>query len=188
MKYACTALLLNWRRSENLIKIIKKLKSQTCNIEIFLWNNANDTIQYDVDLQIDSGKNLMCWPRWTLASLANSDCIFTLDDDFIIKDDYVIEDCLNYCEKNDCSLGYIGVILNDHKDYWKSEHIGKPEKNRDISVDILKGRFIFTKKAYLKDIPFLPKRFEDKNRIEDDIIISSFLETKIIPSFLLKRL
>jgi GT2 family glycosyltransferase len=134
-----TALLLNWKRQENLKKVIESIRSQSVPIEIFLWNNnIDDRTQYDVDLQIHSNKNLMCWPRWFMANYASTEYVFSLDDDLIIKDEKVIEDCLEYANKNQVSIGYTGVILDSSKDYWMSNHILHPKRSADVVVDIIK--------------------------------------------------
>lgn len=90
-----TALLLNWKRSDNLKIIIESLHSQSIPIEIFLWNNNfEDKTQYDVNLQINSSENLMCYPRWFMGAYASSEYIFSLDDDLVFKDSKVVEDCV----------------------------------------------------------------------------------------------
>jgi len=60
-----TAVLLNWKRPDNLKELISSIRSQSVPIEILLWNNnPDDKTRYDVDIQVDSSTNLMCWPRW----------------------------------------------------------------------------------------------------------------------------
>jgi hypothetical protein len=185
-----TALLLNWKRSDNLKIIIENLHSQSIPIEIFLWNNnIEDDNKYDVDLQINSEKNLMCLPRWFMGAYASSEYIFSLDDDLVFNDSKVVEDCINFIKENDVAIGKTGVILNDEKDYWKSKHILNPDPNNDISVDIIKGRFLMCSKKHISKI--LLNDLTNVNilnpRIEDDIILSSKFNNKQIPSFLYKR-
>lgn len=180
-----TAILLNWKRPENIIKTIKSIRNQSIPIKICLWNNnPEDKTKYDVDLQIDSPNNFKCYPRWMMASLIETDYIFTLDDDLMISDNDVIKDVMNFYENIDINtsiVGYTGVILNQDKDYWKSEHITEP-KNIDIKVDIVKGRFMFMNKSLINNITL-----ENEETCED-IKVSSYSNYKVIPSILKNRL
>ena len=180
-----TAILLNWKRPENIVKTIKSIRNQSVPIKICLWNNnPEDKTKYDVDLQIDSPNNFKCYPRWMMASLIETDYIFTLDDDLILSDNNVIKDTLYFYEslENNMSIvGYTGVILNQDKDYWTSEHITEP-KNIDIKVDIVKGRFMFMNKSLINNITL-----ENEETCED-IKISSYSYYKLIPSILKNRL
>jgi hypothetical protein len=185
-----TALLLNWKRSDNLVKIINSLKSQSVSVEIFLWNNnIEDDNKYDVDLQINSEKNLMCLPRWFMGIYASSEYIFSLDDDLIFSDSNVLEDCVNFMKETDVAIGKTGVILNDEKDYWKSKHVLNPNPHENISVDIIKGRFLMCSKKHISKISLnnFNNVYFTNPRIEDDIILSSLINNKQIPSFLHNR-
>jgi len=186
-----TALLLNWKRPKNLEKVIQSLRSQSVPVEIFLWNNnQEDTTQYDVDLQINSSRNLMCWPRWFLANYAQTEYVFSLDDDVYLSDTNVVSDCIDYVKKTQASIGYSGVILDLARGYWESKHIYHPKRSTDIEVDIIKWRFMFHHISFLDALKMFPHRDIQKYgpRIEDDIILSSILGKKIIPSFLRDRL
>ena len=180
-----TAILLNWKRPENIIKTIKSIRDQSIPIKICLWNNnPDDKTRYDVDIQIDSPNNFKCYPRWMMASLVETDYIFTLDDDLMLNDNNVIKDILTFYDSiniNTAIVGYTGVILNQDKDYWKSEHVTEP-KNIDIKVDIVKGRFMFMNKSLINNITL-----ENEETCED-IKISSYSYYKLIPSILKNRL
>jgi hypothetical protein len=187
-----TALLLNYKRPENINAIIENIKSQSIPINIFLWNNNNeDNKKYPVDLQINSSLNLMCSPRWLMSGYSESEYFFSLDDDLNFKDSKVIEDCVSYATNHNCAIGYQGVVIGPSKQYWNSKHLGEnhfsPNINNDISVDIIKGRFIFCSKLQLRKINFSNYKKADNYRIEDDIIISSKIDNKIIPKFLYNR-
>jgi hypothetical protein len=192
MAIKITMLLLSWKRHDNIPTIIDSIKNQSIDTEIFLWNNdVENTARYDVDLQINSSKNLMCWTRWLMTAYATGDYICTLDDDLCFADENVLEDCVNYCIDNDCSIGGFGAILDEEKEYFKSKHIviTKREISDDTCVDVIKGRFILAPADLLKNLPLKPEQSgTDDPRIEDDIIVSSFLERKIIPKFLHGRL
>ena len=181
--------MTNWKRKENLKEIIENIRNQSVPVEIFLWNNNPEDLEdYSVDLQINSSKNLMCLPRWFMANYANSEYVFSLDDDLCFNDSKVVEDCIKYSLKPNQALGAFGVKLRDNLDYWSSRHICcYPDKDRQ--VNIIKGRFLFIKKSLLKNVSMLPSEDADINkpRIEDDIFISHYLEQAYLPSFLSKR-
>ena len=48
-----TAILLNWKRPENIVKTIKSIRDQSIPVKICLWNNnPDDKKNYDVDLPV----------------------------------------------------------------------------------------------------------------------------------------
>ena len=176
-----TALLLNWKRQENILKVIQSIKDQSVDIDIWLWNNnPEDKTSYDVDVQVNSSSNFKCWPRWLIGSMVDDGYIFTLDDDIMFDRSDVIENCVKiYKElpkKPYPIIGYSGVILNDSKDYWKSTHIHKPNEENDIIVDVIKGRFMFMNKN------ILDKVLLRNEPTCEDIKISSYSKYKILPS------
>jgi len=183
-----TALLLNWKRPENIIEVIKSIKSQSIKIEIWLWNNNfEDTTQYDVDMQINSSNNFKCWPRWLIGSMVDDGYIFTLDDDIMFNKTDVIENCIKIYESVDQKdlnpiIGFSGVQLNDTNTYWESTHINKPDDANDIFVDVVKGRFMFMDCKILKTV-----NLENEPTCED-IKISSYSKYKVIPTVLKESL
>jgi len=176
-----TAVLLNWKRPDNLKKVIESIKKQG-DVEILLWNNnPDDHEQYSVHQQHNSPENRFCWPRWLIAETAKSEYVFTLDDDLMFTEDNVIDQCIDFIKylPKDTILGLGGVILNKEKDYKNSTHAKKKIKTHDLKVDIVKGRFMFTRKEFIESIP---KNHYHKRG--DDIYISSFSKNKILPVFL----
>lgn len=176
-----TALLLNWKRPQNQKMILESIRNQSIPIDIFLWNNnSEDKYDYDADLKINSSKNLICWPRWLIACFAETEYIFTLDDDIMFSQEDVIEKCIYFFEKNrfsiDTIIGKFGVILNSEKNYFGSNHI--QAANEQKYVDVVKGRFMFMRTEFIKNI------YLNLSVREDDIYISSFSKNKIIPDFL----
>lgn len=187
MSYEATAILTNYSRPDNVERIISCLRSQTAPIEIIMINNGGTKDKYDVDLQIDASKNLMCFPRWFACNYATTPYVFTLDDDLMFFDDNVIVDCIEYSKENNCAIGAFGVILNGF-DYWRSRHV-MANAEASFEVNIIKGRFFFTPKQFLKNVPLIaPNNISHKApRFEDDIFISSHINKKIIPTFLTNR-
>ncbi len=188
MSYEATAILTNYSRPENVKKIVSCLRSQKAPIEIIIINNGDIKDNYDVDLQINASKNLMCFPRWFACNYATTDYVFTIDDDLMFLDENLIADCIRYSKENQCAIGGFGVVLNDF-DYWRSRHV-MANTETSFEVNIIKGRFLFTPKDFLKNIPLItPDNIShEAPRFEDDIFVSSYINKKIIPTFLANRL
>ena len=189
--FAATALILNWKRKENLLKTIQSIRSQDIPIEIFLWNNnKQDTQDYDVDLRIDSSHNLMCFPRWFMAQFASSEYVFSIDDDKMFTHPSVVSDCIKLAKEKNTSLCYQGVIfpeemqLLESKDYMKLKHVSA-KKDSDIQVDILKGSFLFSSKKNIVECLAGLDIDLYSPKVEDDIFISSKIKgLKICPALL----
>lgn len=59
-----TVVLLNYRRPENVKRLVQALCKQTVNPEIFLWNNSEKSFRVSgVSWQVDSSSNRFCWVR-----------------------------------------------------------------------------------------------------------------------------
>jgi glycosyltransferase involved in cell wall biosynthesis len=188
MNYEASAIITNYSRPDNVKKIIACLRGQTSSVEIIIINNGDSEHRYDVELQIDSSKNLMCLPRWFACNYASAPYVFCLDDDLMFADDSVVADCIKYSKENRCAVGGFGVVLNG-VNYWRSRHV-KANVGESFEVDILKGRFIFTDKRFFKNAPLIVADAISYNapRFEDDIFISSHIDKKIVPKFLANRL
>jgi hypothetical protein len=110
-----TVLLLNFRRESNIHLIIKSLKNQTVPCKIFLWNNSESYFKHpDVDLVINSSKNLKCWPRWSMASYAETEYIMSHDDDLVFNSPDTLGTLVNALESDYApgrAVGFNGVKL-----------------------------------------------------------------------------
>lgn len=180
-----TALLTNWKRRDNLPKVLASLRAQSIPIEIFLWDNSGYGGFRDlVELEIVASSNLKCFPRWGMARFASSDFVFSLDDDLAIKDPLTIERCCQFVGQTDAALGKEGVTVIPGNGYRESIHIAC-NTHAISSVDILKGRFIFARKeTIIQAMPQSQATLFDP-RIEDDIAISAGITgQKILPDFL----
>lgn len=185
MKPIATALLLNWMRPENIVKTIASIRAQTAPIEIWLWNNnPEDKTAYDVDIQINSPRNFFCWPRWLLGSMAETEFIFTLDDDLMFADEHVIADCDDYMRQYDGVklIGFTGVSFRGNSiSYANGEHMNAWQAC-DLKVNIVKGRFMFMRRSSMYRI-----NLENEPTCED-IKVSEALGGGYLPAFLENRL
>lgn len=167
-----TSLILNWKRSKNVHKIIEVLRDQTIKPKIFVWDNSNSKENFNADVVIKSSKNFICWPRWIMTALTDTRFIFTHDDDFFFVKRDVIEKCVRNYKGG--ILGITGVVLTG--DYWESRHVNAGKE--DLKVDIVKGRFMFMDKKELENVNIID------NQLQDDIYVSSKVREKVIPAFL----
>ena len=174
-----TVVLLNWKRPENLKKVIESIKKQKkVDVTIHLWNNnIDDDTFFDVDMQIDSDKNYICISRWWMASAADTEYIMTLDDDIMLDDDYAIHQLISvhraYPTLPDLIVGPYG------RDFGSLGYNG-PDTNfkmveEDTRVDIIKGRCMLMKRELLNKVTM------QQPGACDDIYINSFSSHRIVP-------
>jgi hypothetical protein len=180
--------LTNWRRKEYLKDILLQIQNQTVKSDIILVDNSSNDINHKFDVQtnisiLNKQNENKCWERWNviLNNLNNYDYVTILDDDLKPIDDQIYEKCVNFLEhnKNIDAVGREGVIYKKEKGYVGSHHLF-PDLNKNISVDIIKGRFMFIRSESLKDKEYKP------DPTCDDIVVSSHLTNKTIPNFLSK--
>ena len=178
-----TAILLNYKRPQNIKKIVDALRSQTVPVKIFLWNNNPEySFKNIVDLEILSSENLRCFPRWTLSSFSETKYIFSLDDDMLPIDNDVIKKCCAIYQKLpvklDPIIGVSGVVLNENLNYQQSTHLTIGH-GQNVQVDIVKGQFMFMRREIFKSIAL-----SDEFIFEDDIYINSYSKLKYLPSLI----
>jgi hypothetical protein len=180
--------LTNWRRKEYLKDILLQIQNQTVKSDIILVDNASNDINHKFDVQtnistLNKQNENKCWERWNviLNNFNNYDYVTILDDDLKPIDDQIYEKCVNFLElnKNIDAVGREGVIYKKEKGYVGSHHLF-PDLNKNISVDIIKGRFMFIRSESLKN-----KEYKSDSTC-DDIVVSSHLTNKTIPNFLSK--
>ena len=174
-----TVVLLNWKRPENLKKVIESIKKQKkVDVKIHLWNNNVDCDEFfDVDMQIDSDENYICMPRWFMASMTKSEYIMTLDDDLLLTEPYVIYNLVSvhraYPTLDNLIVGPYG--RNFGTNGYNGEDNDFNHIEEDTRVDIIKGRCMFMKRELLERV-----KLHDPGSA-DDIYINSFSEHRIIP-------
>jgi glycosyltransferase involved in cell wall biosynthesis len=201
-----TVLLLNYKRPQNLPRIITSLKNQTIPTKLFLWDNSG-TCDFDdprIDLVVRSSENKGCSPRWLLTLYAETDYIMTHDDDYVITKPNVLEQiiaCLKQQENERTIVGYEGIVVDQTKTY--AQHIGYenryqfnnnffgvviphyPHIKASEHVHLVKGRLMAARTAAL--LKYIDFSTLIKER-EDDIAVSAMLGRRkrihFIPQFL----
>ena len=124
-KSTITFILLNYKRPENLRRILASIEAQTMwtegRVEIFLWNNSGLVFTDPrITWQVNSSQNRFCWPRWFMGSLARTTYICSLDDDNKVLSDLVqVMDTLEVGQ----ICGFAGTVL--HPDPEHPQRYGK---------------------------------------------------------------
>jgi len=188
---AVTVCLLNWRRPQNLPKVLDSIERQTVKPVIFLWNNGEPFDDPRIRWQVHSSRNMGCWPRWFMASRATTEFVCSLDDDLALRDPYVLEDAAAFLAQCDdhTIIGPEGVRLVFSKPYRDCEHVVCP--SQDTAVSIVKGRMMLFRRKAL-DRALLSTDY-DVARDADDIALSAMLATgrtgqHIVPALFRGRL
>jgi hypothetical protein len=184
-----TALLLNYRRPQNMQRVLDCLASQTAPTQVYLWNNGSPlqvrcgegeelaSVERHplVRLVVTPNGNLGCWPRWLLGSMADTEYVCTLDDDLLLADDRVLEDAIA-ASRDKCPDGIVGFFGWERlpgRSYRASRHIDGAEQDR--WVDLIKGRFMLLRRELLERVPLVHPVVRDEAemlRRADDIVLS----------------
>ena len=171
-----TVCLTNWRRPQHLEDTIESLTFQSIKPTIFMWNNGPAFEHSGVNWTVSSSVNHACWPRWFMASYAQTEFVCIVDDDVILGDCDLLVDImsrLSKCPLN-CIAGVEGVNLISGKSYIECEHLRIPggPGSRDVACDIVKGKFMMVRTSALRS----HLRWIDPSEcVEDDIVVSSYL-------------
>jgi hypothetical protein len=164
-----TVTLLNWKRPANLRRLMDSLHAQTLRPRVFLWNNGDAFLDPRADLVVQSSRNLRCWPRWLLASLAETEYVCSLDDDLALRDDDVLEDLVQSMDEDavgDRVYGLDGLIIPRGSSYRQGQ---RPAPEALAPVDVVKGRMMALHRAALATVGLL------QGVTEDDITICGLL-------------
>jgi hypothetical protein len=171
-----TVCLTNWRRPENLKRIINQIRNQSVPIKIFLWNNGPYINVADVDWYVESSVNVICAARWFMAASADTDFVCIHDDDLFLTDDEVFSDILKIAERlpSTTILGPTGVKLRPGVDYKDADHFYSFRSNltTDTQCDIIKGSMMLMKTSELRSKVNLTIFNYQK---EEDILVSALL-------------
>src|SRR5581483_7549349 len=108
-----TAVFTHWKRTENLKLILDAVRTQTLRPKIFVWNNGEKFSHPGVDWQIDSSVNAITWPRWFMASMADTEYVCVMDDDLVFGDADVLKDAVDFLRgrNENMIIGPYGVRL-----------------------------------------------------------------------------
>lgn len=142
---SCTFILLNYRRSDNLRKLIDSIYGQNLKTEIFLIDNSEENIDVKVDKKIFIPWNAGCFSRLLFLPYVNTEYVCFIDDDLLIKNGDSLEKWLEIYEKaNAPIIGGWGAKADSNGYYSRF-------LSEDNYYNILKGRhMLFRREALLK--------------------------------------
>jgi len=166
------AVLLNFKRPLNLPLVINSIRKQSVPIKIMLWHNGVDDQIDGADWVIRSNRNMGCLVRWYMATLADADYYFTLDDDLELGSTDLIEKCIKTSKEygDESIIGRSGTVIGKGLQKYSSRpNLDKFSKGDQTYVDIIKGRFMFVPAKLFKLVPMV---FKDYRGRGDDIWIS----------------
>lgn len=86
-----TAIVLNWKRPENMARILDALRQASLVSEIIVWNNNREIhfVAGDDVCVVNSSRDLGLFTRFTAASLAKNEGILFQDDDVVLKTEMI---------------------------------------------------------------------------------------------------
>jgi len=173
-----TVCLLNYRRPQNIPAILDCLAAQTLRPTVWLWDNAprgegqqmrSARMRARLDLRVVSGRNFGCFPRWWLASMAETDYVCSMDDDLVLRDERVLADAVE-AQRSLCPdgvVGFFGWKRVEGRQYKGSRHIHGSREDR--RVDLVKGRFMVLRRTLLERVPLLARGVGHR---EDDVLVN----------------
>ena len=165
-----TVCLLNYKRPENLPIIVAKLREQTIEPKLFLWNNGCDRVDVQVDWVVHSSCNRQCWPRWFLAAHAETEFVAVLDDDLCPVDQTLFREFVDHLKNHGDSrviIGPYGVVLDSRYSYRACSRT-RVSGDEVIAADIIKGRLMVMRTAEVRRL--LP--LIGATSLHDDIVVS----------------
>ena len=140
-----TVVLTNWKRRDNLKKIVQDLRRQTVPLIIQVWDNSGvGQEDEDVDLWITSSKNVGCTPRWRLIQSAGTKWACFLDDDLTAKS-RAFELAMQIAEDTS-PLGIEGRKYLPNKPYKDAVKV------EDGECDVILGRFWFLRTSHAQKL------------------------------------
>lgn len=164
-----TIVILSWKRTQNLPKILESIKLNTIQPDkVFVFNNNLDIQLTSLNaVTINSGENFGCQMRHAFALGINSTHFMFIDDDLMLKPT-TIASFVNWGNKYpEAILGYWGRKVG----HDKSPYHDASEVNFSVveptEIDIVLGRLHYCRKDKLS-LPFYYKFFTK----EDDIALS----------------
>lgn len=141
-----TAVLLNYRRPENLYLLIDSLRWQTNVPEIILVNNSPEYHHpLGVERAVQIPWNAGCFARIYFALYAGTEWVMFIDDDLRPKDAQFVEDALAAARQHpNVITGAFGRKLSPTPPHYH----GRQDVTEGL-VAIVKGRFMFFRRELL---------------------------------------
>lgn len=161
-----TAVLVNYRRPDNLTRILTRLKAQRETPELMLVNNAGFRT-FGVERFVGIPWNAGPMARVALSQWADTEWVMWLDDDLIPTDDDFVGDLLEVARhRPDGITGVFGVALAQPPHYYS--------RGAQVAghVHICKGRCLMFRRDILRHVSLGAHRSPVDYRMHDDIWLS----------------
>jgi len=140
-----TAIILSFKRPQNLERICTNLRKSGIVSEIIIWNNNPDlTIKSKRDVVINSSKNFKPFTRYAAVMLASNDTIIFQDDDLLCSPKDVVALHSEFTRNENRIYGFFGRNLENSKLIPNVDFYGE--------VDIVLGRFTLFSKNLLSKV------------------------------------
>lgn len=140
-----TAILLNYKRPENMEALIESLHSQTEPVSILLVDNSGQMEQWDVDRTVYAPWNAGCYARTIFALYAETKWVMMFDDDLMPNDARFVEDALRIAEQHRFITGAFGCRLSKTPPHY----MGRPNVDSTGPSPMVKGRFMVYRRSLL---------------------------------------
>jgi hypothetical protein len=158
-----TAILLSWKRTHNLPRILQQLEASPLISEIMLWNNDPGVqLEFPGVKVINSPRNYHCLARYCLVPLAANQTIWFQDDDVVIRPDQIEAIHSEYIKDPSRLYGAAGRNIVNGLYSADLEH---------GECDIILGQTMLFNRALLYHA-FEPAGLPPVEVLEDDIIFS----------------
>ncbi|MEM9302697.1 MAG: glycosyltransferase family A protein [Pseudomonadota bacterium] len=176
-----TVIMVSWRRRQNCEAILKSLSAQTVRPQIMIWSNDDGGEGFPgADHVVRSGGNFRTWPRWLLASLANTEFVLVLDDDLLPFTADFVETCLAVARHYpDRIIGVGGRQISQEAPHYRV----LPQRDffRDRPCEVVLGRLMLLRRSLLARVPLVVPHWTWRER-GDDIIISTAIRRQHVLS------
>lgn len=156
-----TAIIVSYRRKDNIPIIIDRVKKQTHKVNriiVFHNNGVLELKNNDIDI-INCSSNMYIYGAFSIAYLIKTDYIWFLDDDYPPGPEW-----LEYCLKKQNKYPGIyvgrGVIMIHNNKYIPNKHFESGLGNKMVRADLGGGSIIMPRKAIHSLLKEQPPSFE----------------------------
>ena len=140
---AISLLMLNWKREQNLHKILGWVDASQLITEVLVWNNNPDThFEYPKCRIINSNEDFGMRTRFALGLFAENDCVLLYDDDMILAPSAIEGLYEQWKEDPEIMHGLFGRFPNDDGTY------GIPVEQQEAEVEMVIGRTMMFHRKY----------------------------------------
>lgn len=189
-----TCLLMNYKRPENLPRVVQSIRDQSIDSDIILWDNSNK-YSGDVNMVIKSSINLLCQPRIIMCGFVKTKYIWTQDDDRFIRDQDLFKKLIDISEEYEDKfmICTYGKNFRDIPEHFKDTPYMIPRGETvpgfvfDYNIEVQFGAtgFMFMPTKLINLLPNNPfindqeQLNEEEFKYGDDMWISKFIPSRV---------